>query len=603
MTTDASLVQGKTFDYIVAGGGLTGLTVASRLSENPNITVLVVEGAFDNHEDPMVKDLRAYGQAFETYLDYNLTSTPVVWQNNTPLLMVAGHTLGGSDSINGASFTKGDSSQYDLLPSLNGDASWAWEPFNNFMKMAENFHVPDEALMEKGAEWQVEYHGKGGPIQVSFSQNMYGYINLPALEAAEEVWPRLEKEPDVADGSANGGTIIPNMCYPDAEANRSSAVTGYTLDQVASRSNFNILLGHRVIEILWEDDSATTAAGVRFQASPDAEVQEVYTNREVIVACGSMQSPQLLELSGVGDPDVLESVGITTKRALSGVGKHLQEQTKNSLYFTPNTTDFDGSGPSTSIAYPNAHQVLGDNATAVYKWVSESLPDYAQQCYDQGDVADVNATIMILQAQVDDLFMNKSPAVEIFFTLSDSLELVGTDLWNLIVMARGSIHTTTNSSWDKVTIEPRYFGHPLDLLFQSLAVEQARQAFNTPPLSGFVLNETFPGQDFLAADAAREDWDEFVRQSFTSVWHPIATLAMMKEEYGGVVDSRFKVYGINNVRAVDASVLPIQLSAHLSSSLFGIAEKAAETIKEDVAAGNTTIRGANSTAPAYRFRY
>lgn len=118
--TNASHVANKTFDYIVCGGGLTGLVVASRLSEDPEISVLVIENGNDDHEDPRVNDVRTYGAAFESELDFNLTSTPVPWQNDNGLLLVAGRTLGGSGSINGASWTKGDKTQYDLLPVLTG---------------------------------------------------------------------------------------------------------------------------------------------------------------------------------------------------------------------------------------------------------------------------------------------------------------------------------------------------------------------------------------------------------------------------------------------------------------------------------------------------
>lgn len=105
---------GESFDYVIAGGGLTGLSVASRLTEDPSITVLVIEAGQDNHLDQRVYDVRTYGAAFGSELDHNLTSTPVASQNGSRLQLVAGHTLGGSGSINGASWTKGASSQVRL---------------------------------------------------------------------------------------------------------------------------------------------------------------------------------------------------------------------------------------------------------------------------------------------------------------------------------------------------------------------------------------------------------------------------------------------------------------------------------------------------------
>jgi choline dehydrogenase-like flavoprotein len=143
------------------------------------------------------------------------------------------------------------------------------------------------------------------------------------------------------------------------------------------------------------------------------------------------------------------------------------------------------------------------------------------------------------------------------------------------------VHITSNSSWDHPQIEPSYFGHPFDLEVQLAATKQSREVFQAEPLAPLISAETFPGFDEVPQNATDDVWEQWVKETFTSVWHYIATLGMMKEELGGVVDSRLKVYGIENVRAVDASVLPIQLSAHLSSSLYGIAEKAAMMIKED----------------------
>lgn len=128
-------------------------------------------------------------------------------------------------------------------------------------------------------------------------------------------------------------------------------------------------------------------------------------------------------------------------------------------------------------------------------------------------------------------------------------------------------------------IEPAYFQHPLDLRLQTHATIQARQVYGLEPLKKLVTREIEPGLQRIPADASYEQWEDYVKDTFTSVWHPIATLAMMKEELGGVVDSKLRIYGIENVRVIDASVLPVQLSAHLSSSLYGIVEKVVEDIR------------------------
>jgi choline dehydrogenase len=579
--TDASQVANKTFDYIVCGGGLTGLVVASRLSEDPKISVLVIENGNDDHEDPRVNDVRTYGAAFETELDYNLTSTPVPWQNDTGLLLVAGRTLGGSGSINGASWTKGDKTQYNLLPVLTGDDSWSFDSLNEIMLSIEDFHEPSDANIAKGANFTHEFHGRDGMVQVSFPRGMFGGIQLPALKATSAVWKGMAIIADFAAGLTNGATIIPNMIEDTKEQNRSSPFTVYAKDQTQERDNFLILTGHRVTSINWRSGKDMVAESVNFQACRDCESHIANTKREVLLAAGSLQSPQLLELSGVGDPEVLAAAGVPLKMASPNVGKNMQEQTKNTLWFDPVSTEFDGSGPPNAIAFPTVAQLFKNNSDAMYKSITSNLWQYTLDLESDGIVTNATATHAILSAQVDNLWKDNAGAAEVFFVISPSTGQVGIDLWNLIVLSRGYVHITSNSSWDHPEIEPSYFGHPFDLSVQLATAQQSREVFQTQSLAQHVRSEIFPGLGAVPQGAADEVWEEWVKGTFTSVWHYIATLGMMKEELGGVVDCRLKVYGIKNVRAVDASVLPIQLSAHLSSSLYGIAEKAAAMIRED----------------------
>lgn len=583
ITTNVDRVANGTFDYIICGGGLTGLVVASRLSEDPNISVLVIEGGNDDHEDPRVNDVRTYGEAFETELDYNLTSTPVPWQNDTGLLLVAGRTLGGSGSLNGASWTKGDKTQYDLLPVLTGDDSWSFDALNEIMLDIEEFHDPTPEQVAKGAQYLNDFHGRDGVVQVSFPYGMFGGIQLPALEASTIVWKGLKIVADFAAGVTTGATIIPNMVEANESQNRSSPFTVYAKHQTQERSNFLILTGHRVTSIKWRNGTDMVADGVTFQACRECEVHTATTKREVLLAAGSLQSPQLLELSGVGDPEVLAAADVPLRLASPNVGKNMQEQTKNTLWFDPISADFDGSGPPNAVAFPDVRQLFKNDSTSIYKSIMCNLKEYAQNLTTAGVVTNATATHQILEAQVNNLWKDNAGAAEIFFVTSPTTGQVGIDLWNLIVLARGYVHITSNSSWDHPLIEPSYFGHPFDLEVQLAATKQSRELFQTEALASLISAETFPGLDVVPQNATDDVWEQWVKETFTSVWHYIATLGMMKEELGGVVDSRLKVYGIENVRAVDASVLPIQLSAHLSSSLYGIAEKAAMMIKEDQA--------------------
>lgn len=370
----------------------------------------------------------------------------------------------------------------------------------------------------------------------------------------------------------------------DAQQNRSSPYTAYIEDDAENRPNLVILTGQRVTSLLWNDTTPgnITAGGFFFQQDANSESQVVYANREVLVAVGSLQSPQLLELSGVGDPAILEPLNITVVKETMGVGKNLPEQTKNTITFLPYNSEFNGTGPPSAIAFPTVQQVLGSElANTTYNDTLAALPAFAISLEENGFIVNATTYLPILQAQLDNLFLDSEAAVEIFFVVTTASGTVGIDLWNLIPLARGSVHINSTDPFQQPVINPNYFGHPLDLQLQTHATIQSREVYGIAPLSNIVESEIEPGLERVPVNASYLDWVEYVKDTFTSVWHPIATLAMMKEELGGVVDSRLKIYGIENVRVVDASVLPVQLSAHLSSSLYGICEKVSENIKED----------------------
>lgn len=292
----------------------------------------MIENGHDNHNDPRVNDVRTYGEAFASELDYNLTSTPIPEQDGKGLSLVAGRTLGGSGSINGASWTKGGKTQYDLLPALTGDDSWSFDSLNEIMISIENFHQPAKAQVAKGADFNASFHGyHAGQVDVSFAAGMFGGIQLSGLEASEKVWKGMKRIADFAAGITIGATVIPNMLGPSQDQNRSSPFTVYAEHQVQERENFKILTGHRVISIQWCEGDDTIAEGIEFQACADCEVYNALTKREVILAAGSLQSLQILELSGVGHPEVLASAGVPLKLASPNIGRNMQEQTKNTL--------------------------------------------------------------------------------------------------------------------------------------------------------------------------------------------------------------------------------------------------------------------------------
>ncbi|KAI0668760.1 alcohol oxidase [Trametes maxima] len=582
ITTDSNSVNGKTYDYIVVGGGLTGTTVAARLAENPSMTVLMIEAGGDDRSDSRVYDVYAYGQAFGSELDWS-------WPADRGKLIRGGKTLGGSSSINGGHWTRGLNAQYDafskLLEPEEANVGWNWAGMFNYMKKAEGFSAPNDQQRAKGADSIDSYHGTSGPVQVTFPDAMYGGPQL--LDFANTV-VNLTGMPhfrDLNGGTPNCVSITPFMMNWHENDRRSSSIEAYYTPVENARDNWTLLTKHMATKVLFTGNSAPyTAKGVEFAAASGSGSRfQAFARREVILAAGAIQTPALLQLSGVGDSALLGPLGIKTLIDLKTVGKNLQEQTMNSLGANGNGFNPGGRGPTDSIAYPNIYQLFGNKASSAVQTIRSSISSWAQSQASSAHSADALSTIYGIQA---DLIINhNAPVAELFFDSGYPADL-GIDMWGLLPFSRGSVKITSNNPFAKPEIKVNYFSVDFDLSVQVAGARLSRKILSSPPLSSLSVGEVIPGHDKVPDNGdggSDADWKKWINQDgsagFSSVAHQIGTAAMMKRSLGGVVDAQLKVYDTANVRVVDASVLPMQLSAHLSSSLYGIAEKAADLIK------------------------
>ncbi|KAI5832425.1 alcohol oxidase [Schizophyllum commune Tattone D] len=573
VTNSADGANGQEFDYIIVGGGLAGMVVAARLAEDPSITVLTIEAGADNRDDPRVYDIYNYGQAAGTELDW-------AWPADQGRTIVGGKTLGGSSSINGGHWTRGMQSQYEKTFGLLDDAQekgWTWDGIFEYMKKAETWSAPNDQQKAKGAQSVDEYHGTQGPVQTTFPDGMYGG---PQQGAFIDTITNVSGIPHLADingGDSLGVAYTPQMMNWHDNDYRSSSPQAYLTPVEDARTNWLTLTEHTATKITWSTTSTpATASGVEFAPTSGGDARYTATaKREVIVAGGAIQSPALLQLSGVGDSSHLSSLGIDAVVDLPTVGKNLQEQTMNSLGAHGNGFDKGGRGPSGCIAYVDASGLFLDDVETKKQQIQESIAGYAQSL--AGSALSEDALKEIFGVQADLILNDKAPLVELFFD-SGYPDDLGIDMWQLLPFSRGTVQIDSADPFQKPIINVNYFAADFDLDVQVAGAKLSRTVLNTSPLSDLSVGETIPGSD-VADDASDDDWAAWIKNGFSSVHHPIATCAMMKRELGGVVDSDLKVYDTANVRVVDASVLALQVSAHLSSTLYGIAEKAADIIK------------------------
>lgn len=273
---------------------------------------------------------------------------------------------------------------------------------------------------------------------------------------------------------------------------------------------------------------------------------------------------------------MLESLGIEVKVNSPFVGENLQDQ------ITVNT-DYKASQNFTGLAgyigYLNAADVWGNNTTSFGETVKASLEQYAQKTIQAtGAYNDHDTLVKLFNIQHDLIFKDNVTISEIIVS-PPSTGSGSVTYWGLFPFARGNIHIKSTNTSIPASINPNYFMLDYDTAQQIGTARMARKIATTAPLNGIFTSETTPGFATVATDASDSVWGDWLKGAYRSNFHYISTAAMMSKELGGVVDDEHLVYGTGNVRVIDASVLPFQVSGHLTSTLYALAERAADIIK------------------------
>ncbi|KUI67177.1 Glucose oxidase [Cytospora mali] len=565
------------YDYVVVGGGTSGLVVANRLSEDPSVSVLVIERGGSVLNNPNVTDVNGYGYAFGTEIDYAFETAPQAYANNASTTMRAAKALGGTSTINGMAYTRAEASQIDVWETL-GNEGWNWDALFPYYLKSETFTVPDAARIADGHfSYDPEYHGKNGPLHTGF---VYGDTNSTYPVSMNETYQALGVpwNEDSAGGSMVGFSAYPKTV--DQELNiRWDAARSYYYPY-SNRTNLKVLLNTTANKITWaEGGLEATAEGVEITAA-DGTVSVVKASKEVILSAGALTSPLLLELSGVGNPTILSQYGIETVVDLPTVGENLQDQMNNELKYQP-PNSFSASydnGSAQLVAYPSAAHVWSDDESATASDLKSKLAEYADAvAIANGNVTKASDLLEFFKLQYDLIFEDEIPYAEVLIYISAGVW--GAEYWGLLPFSRGSIHITSGNSTENAYINPNYFMLDYDVDLQVSVAKFIRKIFGTGSFAELAGTETTPSFESVAEDAEESSWKTWAVSKYRSNFHPVATNAMMPKEKGGVVNSNLTVYGTSNVRVVDASILPFQVCGHLVSTLYAVSERASDLIK------------------------
>ncbi|KAB8297844.1 hypothetical protein EYC80_001640 [Monilinia laxa] len=589
------------YDYIIAGGGISGLVLANRLSEDPNITVLVVEaGNLDNNED-FIKYPFDDGEGLGSNYDWNLWTAPQTYLDGSSRPFDLGKGIGGGSLINGMCWTRGGRTDYDAWVAL-GNPGWGWDDLLPYFKRTENYTNDVDAAFahELYVYPDASTHGTTGYIDVSYPKYFYPQSQLFLDGLRERGIPTLL---DPNNGTTTGGMLIPNSLSPDSQT-RSDARRGY-YDSFVNRSNLHIATGQVVIRVLVDSTQEVLArdlpagqfiTGVQIAPSLSTIVREISCSREVILAAGSVHTPQILELSGIGQPAILEGLGLPVHINLPGVGENFQDHPyvgaiyyySNSSY--PNIFQTDNNqrlltqaeqeyyvnktGPWTAgaintVAFPSLSQITSNWTNRIAAAENQGVTDYL--------VPGLDASVISGYAAQKDLIiklLNRSD-VSAYELLNDNMGLLSVAAMH--PLSRGSVHITTDNPYVPPDIDPRYCSNPLDLQILTDALMFNNELVNTNSIR---LLQPKPYYPFFP-DATPESLIAAINSGLRTEFHGSGSTSMMPREMGGVVDPDLRVYGTKNLRIVDAGIIPILPASHLQAPIYAIAEKAADTIKRD----------------------
>ncbi|KAK7930963.1 glucose-methanol-choline oxidoreductase [Apiospora marii] len=590
-------------DFIIVGGGTAGLVVANRLSEDPDVQVLVLEAGEDLTEDPRVIIPAMWTTLLGSDADWQFSTAAQPGLKGRSIRQPRGKALGGSSAINGQTFVAPSRVEINAWGQL-GNPGWDWEGLVPYFKKSYTLIPPaDEATRQHlGIDWVDEaYRGTDGPLQVSFP----GVKENPLCKAWIDAFRGMHKltTGDPFSGKSTGAYSNAASVDP-ASKTRSYAASAYGLP-LKQRPNVRVITGADVSRILFDETNQNSAVATGVQASVGGKLQTFHAAKEVVLAAGSISTPKLLELSGVGDPGLLAKHGIHCVVDLPGVGENLQDHLMTGMSYEVNDGVMTGdpllrqepealamaqklyvehkAGPLTIGGLQSAAFMPLQGDTTYDQLMATSKPrpqdaEYVKQVrsiLDREEADSHSASWFMFLAQANlhengESFVGKELLPGNYASLGCS---------QTSPFSRGATHIASADPAAKPDIDPRYFSHPADLEIMARHVQALDKLRHVPELDVFFKKDGRRNHPDAHHIADLEGAKKYVLDTATTTYHACGTTAMLPREKAGVVSPELVVYGTRNLRVVDAGIFPLVSRGNIMSLVYAVAEKAADVIK------------------------